>query len=62
MAKAAVEMGMWALAAVQAGLPLARFIGGTRDTVATGISLGIEQSPAALVERARAALARAIAR
>ena len=57
MAKAAVEMGMWALAAEQAGLPLARFIGGTRDTIATGISLGIEQSPAALVERARAALA-----
>jgi len=57
MAKAAVEMGMWALAAEQAGLPLARFIGGTRDTIATGISLGIEQSPAALVERARAAVA-----
>jgi O-succinylbenzoate synthase len=57
MAKAAVEMGMWALAAEQAGLPLARFIGGTRDTIATGISLGIEQSPAALVERAKAALA-----
>ena len=57
MAKAAVEMGMWALAAEQAGLPLGRFIGGTRDTIATGISLGIEQSPAALVERAKAALA-----
>jgi o-succinylbenzoate synthase len=56
MAKAAVEMGMWALAAEQAGVPLARFIGGTRDTIATGISLGIQQSPAALVDRARAAL------
>ena len=30
MAKAAVEMGLWALAATIAGEPLARFIGGTR--------------------------------
>ncbi|HUQ80257.1 MAG TPA: o-succinylbenzoate synthase [Gemmatimonadaceae bacterium] len=57
MAKAAVEMGMWALAAEQAGLPLARLIGGTRETIATGISLGIQASPAALVDRARAAVA-----
>jgi len=57
MAKAAVEMGMWALGAAQAGLPLSRFIGGTRETIATGISLGIERSPAALVAKARAALA-----
>ena len=57
MAKAAVEMGMWAVAAEQAGLPLARMIGGTRETIATGISLGIEKSPAALVDKARAAIA-----
>ncbi|MFI5246366.1 MAG: enolase C-terminal domain-like protein, partial [Gemmatimonadales bacterium] len=56
MAKAAVEMGLWALAATMAGEPLARFIGGTRTEIATGISLGIQASPAALVERARAAL------
>jgi O-succinylbenzoate synthase len=57
MAKAAVEMGMWAVAAEQAGLPLARMIGGTRETIATGISLGIQKSPAALVDKARAAIA-----
>lgn len=57
MAKAAVEMGMWALAAEQAGMPLARLIGGTRECIATGISLGIQRSPEALVEKARAALA-----
>ena len=57
MAKAGVEMGMWAVAAVQAGLPLSRFIGGTRSSIATGISLGIQRSPAALVEKARAAIA-----
>jgi O-succinylbenzoate synthase len=56
MAKAAVEMGMWAMAAEQAGLPLARLIGGTRTSIATGISLGIQKSPAALVDKARAAI------
>ncbi len=57
MAKAGVEMGMWALAAVRAGKSLSRFIGGTRDEIATGISLGIQDTPARLVEKARAALA-----
>ena len=57
MAKAGVEMGMWAVAATLAGLPLSRFIGGTRSSIATGISLGIQRSPAALVEKARAAVA-----
>jgi O-succinylbenzoate synthase len=57
MAKAAVEMGVWVVAAERAGVPLARLLGGTRDTIETGISLGIQRSPEALVERARAALA-----
>ncbi len=57
MAKAAVEMGLWALAATMAREPLARFAGGTRKEIATGISLGIQSSPAALTEKARAALA-----
>jgi O-succinylbenzoate synthase len=57
MAKAAVEMGLWALAATLRELPLARLLGGTRTRVPVGISLGIQASPAALVERAREALA-----
>jgi len=57
MAKAGVEMGIWGLAAEQAKLPLSRLIGGTRSSIATGISLGIEPSPAALVDKARAAIA-----
>jgi O-succinylbenzoate synthase len=57
MAKAGVEMGMWALAAELSGLPLARMVGGTRTAIATGISLGIQRTPAALVDKARAALA-----
>jgi len=56
MAKAAIEMGCWGLAAQVAGEPLATFLGGTRDRVPTGISIGIQDSPAALVDRARRAL------
>jgi O-succinylbenzoate synthase len=57
MAKAAVEMGMWGLEAERLGLPLARLIGGTREFVDVGISLGIQASPEALVEKVRGALA-----
>jgi len=56
MAKAAVEMGSWGLVAELEGVPLARLIGGTRERVVTGISIGIQQSPAALVERALTAV------
>jgi O-succinylbenzoate synthase len=56
MAKAAVEMGLWALAATLVSEPLGRFIGGTRSEIATGISLGIQKSPDTLIARARAAL------
>ena len=57
MAKAAVEMGLWGLEATIAGLPLARLVGGVREAIDVGISLGIQQSPEQLVDRARAALA-----
>jgi o-succinylbenzoate synthase len=57
MAKAAVEMGCWDVAARTRGVPLAGLLGGTRDRVPTGISIGIQQSPDALVSRARQAVA-----
>ncbi len=57
MAKAAVEMGMWVIAAERMRVPLARLLGGTRTEIATGISLGIQSSPAALVAKARDAIA-----
>ena len=57
MAKAAIEMGCWALDAERREIPLARALGGTRDRVPTGISIGIQESPDALVTRARRALA-----
>jgi O-succinylbenzoate synthase len=57
MAKAAVEMGLWALAAVRQGQSLSRLLGGTREEIATGISLGIQETPERLVEKAERALA-----
>jgi len=38
-------------------VPLTKLLGGTRDRVPTGISLGIQSAPDRLVERARAAVA-----
>jgi O-succinylbenzoate synthase len=57
MAKAAVEMGSWGLAAEKQRVPLSRLLGGTRDRVPTGISIGIQANPEALVERAKRAVA-----
>jgi O-succinylbenzoate synthase len=44
MAKAAVEMAAWDLFARQRGEPLARVLGGTRDRIASGVSIGIQPS------------------
>jgi len=49
MAKAAVEMGIWDLHARREGISLSRLIGGVRTAVETGISIGIHDSPGALV-------------
>lgn len=57
MAKAALEMGCWALAATQLGVPLATLIGGTRTHIGTGISLGIQRDIPTLVAKAIEALA-----
>jgi O-succinylbenzoate synthase len=56
MAKAAVEMGLWALDAERLGVSLAHRLGGTRTSVEVGISLGIQSSPGVLVERAARAV------
>ena len=55
MARAALEMGAWNLAARRAGRPLADVLGGERREVETGISVGIQEDPDRLVERAREA-------
>jgi o-succinylbenzoate synthase len=58
MAKAAVEMAAWDLYAKARNEPLARTLGGTRDRIASGVSIGIQNSLddlAATVERELAA-------
>jgi len=56
MAKAAVEMSVWELAARKKELSLARLLGGTRDTIEVGRSIGVQTSVDALIERVQAAL------
>lgn len=52
MARAAVEMGCWAIDALKQGIPLSRALGGSRDKVGTGISIGIQDSPETLATKA----------
>jgi len=56
MAKAAIEMTAWALEAEILGVPLAELLGGTRKTIATGISLGLLPTSDALIAKARESL------
>lgn len=58
MAKAAVEMGAWELTARAEGVSLSKMLGGTRERIQVGISLGIQDSPETLVVKVRAALER----
>jgi O-succinylbenzoate synthase len=51
MAKAAVEMAAWDLFARQQGQPLASVLGGTRTSIESGVSIGIQDSLDELVER-----------
>ncbi len=44
MAKAAVEMAAWDLYARVQGQPLSRVLGGTRTRIASGVSIGIQDS------------------
>ncbi len=44
MAKAAVEMAAWDLAARGQQVPLSRLLGGTRAEIASGVSIGIQDS------------------
>ncbi|HVZ76810.1 MAG TPA: o-succinylbenzoate synthase [Gemmatimonadaceae bacterium] len=57
MAKAAVEMGCWDVAARKENVSLSKLLGGTRERVPVGISIGIQANPDALVQRAQKALA-----
>src|SRR5919197_92769 len=50
MAKGGVEAAVWDLEARLYEKPLWQHIGGTRDEIACGVSIGIQASPEALVE------------
>lgn len=50
MAKAALEMACWDLIARLNSLPLARLLGGAYERVPVGVSIGLHDSPAELVE------------
>ncbi|MBC7220154.1 o-succinylbenzoate synthase [Candidatus Bipolaricaulota bacterium] len=51
MAKAAVEAALWDLHAQAEGKPLAALLGGTRDRVPAGVSVGIQPDVETLVSR-----------
>lgn len=51
MAKAAIETACWDLEAKHAGLPLWKHLGGVRAEIACGVSIGIQDTPAALLEK-----------
>jgi O-succinylbenzoate synthase len=53
MAKAAVEMAGWDMAARADGVSLARKLGGTRTSVPVGVSVGLKASDEALHEQVR---------
>jgi O-succinylbenzoate synthase len=57
MAKAALENAVWDLEAQQKQVSLAELLGGTRDVIACGVSIGIQPSKAALLEKVEEALA-----
>ncbi|MGZ5514096.1 MAG: o-succinylbenzoate synthase [Candidatus Aminicenantales bacterium] len=51
MAKAGIELALWDLKAKKAGLPLHKLYGGVRTEIKAGVSCGIEDSLAELVDR-----------
>jgi O-succinylbenzoate synthase len=44
MAKAALEAALWDAEAKQKGVPLAKLLGGVRDEITSGVSIGIKES------------------
>jgi O-succinylbenzoate synthase len=57
MAKAAIEMAAWDLFARLENVQLQRVLGGTRDRIASGVSIGIQDSLDQLKEKVRSELA-----
>ena len=53
MAKATLETACWDLEAKSAGVPLWKHLGGTRPEIASGVSIGIQDTPDILLEKIR---------
>ena len=51
MAKAAIENACWDLEARRMNVPLWKHLGGTNRDIACGVSIGIQDTPAALIEK-----------
>jgi O-succinylbenzoate synthase len=51
MAKAAIETACWDLESRRAGVPLWKHLGGTREEIPCGVSIGIQDSPDLLLEK-----------
>lgn len=58
MAKGAVEAAAWDLEARLANLPLWQHLGGTRTEIASGVSIGLQETAEALVEKVGLEVAR----
>ena len=56
-AKSAIETAFWGLLAHAEGKPLHKLLGGTREKVVAGVSIGLQESPAQLVREAERFLA-----
>jgi O-succinylbenzoate synthase len=50
MAKAALENAVWDLEAQRQGIALSKLLGGTREIIPTGVSIGIQATPEKLME------------
>jgi O-succinylbenzoate synthase len=57
MAKASLEAAIWDAEAKLKGMPLSKFIGGTREEIASGVSIGIKESLDELVAAVKVELA-----
>jgi len=51
MAKAAIETACWDLESKRAGVPLWKHLGGTREEIPCGVSIGIQDSAEVLLEK-----------
>ena len=57
MAKACLEAAAWDAEAKQKGIPLAKLVGGTRQEIASGVSIGIKDSADQLIATVKRELA-----